>query len=71
MIRMRLAARLAALALLTTMWPTVGRVQAPDTLLLNGKVITLDARSTVAAALAVRDVYAAGPFAATEDRAAP
>jgi predicted amidohydrolase YtcJ len=29
--------------------------QAPDTILLNGKIVTLDARSTVALGLAVRD----------------
>jgi len=29
--------------------------QAPDTILLNGKIVTLDARSTIAEALAVRD----------------
>jgi hypothetical protein len=47
---MRLAARLAALALLTTMLPAIVRAQAPDTVLLNGKVVTLDARSTIAEA---------------------
>ena len=51
---MRLA-RLAALALLATLLPATARAQAPDTVLLNGKIVTLDARSTVAEALAVRD----------------
>jgi predicted amidohydrolase YtcJ len=53
---MRLVARLAALALLAIIVPAAARAQAPDTVLLDGKIITLDARSTVAEALAVRDV---------------
>jgi predicted amidohydrolase YtcJ len=52
---MRLAARLAGLALLAALLPASGRAQAPDTVLLNGKIVTLDGRSTVAQALAVRD----------------
>jgi predicted amidohydrolase YtcJ len=60
---MRLIARLAGLALLGALLPTAARAQAPDTVLLNGKIVTLDSRSTVADALAVRDgrIIAVGP----------
>ena len=51
---MRWVRNLAALILLAAL-PTAAGAQAPDTILVNGKVVTLDARSTVAQALAVRD----------------
>ena len=49
------AAHLAAAALLLA--TTTARAQSPvaDTIITNGKVITLDAKSTVAQALAIRD----------------
>ncbi|HEY4747710.1 MAG TPA: hypothetical protein VIH38_09090, partial [Steroidobacteraceae bacterium] len=31
------------------------RAQSPDTILLNGKIVTLDAKSSVVQALAIRD----------------
>jgi predicted amidohydrolase YtcJ len=31
------------------------RAQSPDTILINGKIVTVDARATVAQALAIRD----------------
>ena len=39
------------------------RAQSPDTILLNGKIVTLDSRSTIAQAIAVRDgkISAVGP----------
>src|SRR6267143_150451 len=39
------------------------RAQSPDTILLNGKIVTLDAKSSVVQALAIRDgrVVAVGP----------
>ena len=70
---MRLAARLAALALVATVLPATVRAQAPDTVLLNGKVVTLDGHSTVAEALAVRDgrIAAVGASAAIRALAGP
>lgn len=52
---MRLIVRLAALALVALMLAAAGHAQAPDAVLLNGKIVSVDARSTVAEALAVRD----------------
>src|SRR5258708_9413211 len=43
----------AALAFATFALPVAA--QSPDTALVNGKIITLDERSTIAEALAVRD----------------
>src|SRR6267143_5797231 len=39
------------------------RAQSPDTILLNGKIVTLDAKSSVVQALAIRDgrIVAVGP----------
>jgi predicted amidohydrolase YtcJ len=66
-------ARLAALALLAMLVPAAVRAQAPDTVLLNGRIVTLDARSTVAEALAVRDgrIAAVGASAAIRALAGP
>src|SRR5215831_14542558 len=44
---------LIALAVMTA--PIVVRAQAPDTVLVNGKIVTVDDRFTIAQALAVRD----------------
>jgi len=52
---MRLPVRLAGLILLVALAPIAAPAQAPDAILLDGKILTLDARSTVAQALAVRD----------------
>ena len=71
---MRLAARLAALALLAiVLLPGAVHAQSPDTVLLNGKIVTLDARSTIAEALAVRDgkLAAVGTSAAMRALAGP
>jgi predicted amidohydrolase YtcJ len=70
---MRLAARLAALALLAILPAAVARAQAPDTVLLGGKIVTLDARSSVAEALAVRDgrILAVGTSAGIRALAGP
>jgi len=43
---------LIALAVMTA--PIVARAQAPDTILVNGKIITVDDRFTIAQALAIR-----------------
>jgi hypothetical protein len=43
------------LALVSATFSAPAIAQAPDTALVNGKIITLDERSTVAEALAVRD----------------
>ena len=48
------AARLVALTLLA-LPPAGAQAQAPDTVLFDGKIVTLDGRSTVAQAVAVRD----------------
>src|SRR5499427_3658138 len=47
--------------------------QSPETVLLNGKIITLDERSTMAEALAVRDgkIVAVGQSADIRDLAGP
>jgi predicted amidohydrolase YtcJ len=45
----------AALALLAALAPIAARAQAPDTILVNGRIVTLAARASVAQALAVRD----------------
>jgi predicted amidohydrolase YtcJ len=44
---------IVALAVLTT--PAVTRAQAPDIVLVNGKIVTVDDRFTVAQALAIKD----------------
>jgi predicted amidohydrolase YtcJ len=56
------AARLVALTLLA-LPPAGAQAQAPDTVLLNGKIVTLDGGSTVAQAVAVRNgrITAVGP----------
>jgi predicted amidohydrolase YtcJ len=46
-------ARIIALALAVTAAPAVGQAQAPDTILINGKVVTVDDQFTVAQALAI------------------
>src|SRR5258708_24982430 len=51
----RFAAGLATLAVLVALRPVTAGAQAPDAVLLNGKIVTLDDRSTVAEALAIRD----------------
>src|SRR3954468_14558654 len=47
--------------------------QAPDTVLINGKILTVDARNTVQQALAIRDgkITALGTTAAIRATAAP
>ena len=47
--------RLAFVAALFLSWAAPVSAQTPDTVLLNGKILTLDARSTVALAVAIRD----------------
>ena len=47
--------RLAFFAALLLLFVTPSWAQAPDTILLNGKVVTVDARSTIQEAIAVRD----------------
>jgi len=61
--RMTFAARLAALTFLAALLPVAAQSQAPDTVLVNGKIVTLDSRSTIAQAIAVRDgkISAVGP----------
>ncbi|MBI3516788.1 MAG: hypothetical protein HY060_22380 [Proteobacteria bacterium] len=46
-----------------------GAAQAVDTILLNGKILTLDARSSVVAALAIRDDRIVATGAAADVRA--
>jgi predicted amidohydrolase YtcJ len=46
---------LSACLALFLFWAAPVSAQAPDTVLLNGKILTLDARSTVALAVAIRD----------------
>jgi predicted amidohydrolase YtcJ len=46
--------RVIALALAILAAPAVSRAQAPDTILVNGNIITVDDRFTIAQALAVR-----------------
>jgi predicted amidohydrolase YtcJ len=45
------------------------RAQSPDTILLNGKIVTLDAKSSVVQALAIRDgrIVAVGHNASPRD----
>jgi len=45
----------AGVALLAALLPTAAPAQAPDAVLVNGKIVTLDRQSTVAEAIAVRD----------------
>ena len=72
-----LAALLPLLGLTATLALTAfaapAAAQAPDTALVNGKIVTLDERSTVAEALAVRDgkVVAAGRSADIRNLAGP
>src|SRR5712691_4447923 len=47
--------RVIALALAVLAAPAVSRAQAPDTILVNGKIVTVDDRFTIAQALAIRD----------------
>src|SRR5712691_4302569 len=46
--------RVIALALAVLAAPAVSRAQAPDTILVNGKIVTVDDRFTIAQALAIR-----------------
>ena len=46
--------RAVLLALAVLAAPTVARAQAPDTVLVNGKIVTVDDRFTIAQALAIR-----------------
>jgi predicted amidohydrolase YtcJ len=46
-------ARIIATALAVTAAPAVGQAQAPDTILINGKIVTVDDQFTVAQALAI------------------
>jgi predicted amidohydrolase YtcJ len=48
-------ARLTLVAALSLVFVVRASAQTPDTILLNGKILTLDARSTVALALAIGD----------------
>src|SRR5258708_14867986 len=59
--------------LLTTAVSLPVAAQSPDTALVNGKIITLDQRSTIAEALAVRDgtIIAVGRSADIRDLAGP
>jgi predicted amidohydrolase YtcJ len=44
----------AAIILLTALWPAVAAAQTADLILMNGKVITVDDRFTIAQALAIK-----------------
>jgi hypothetical protein len=46
--------RVIAFALAMLVVPAVARAQAPDTVLVNGKIVTVDDRFTIAQALAIR-----------------
>jgi len=45
----------SALLLLALVNAIPARAQAPDTVLVNGKILTVDARSSVREAMAIRD----------------
>ena len=47
--------RLAFVAALSLLFVAPSWAQTPDTVLLNGKVVTVDALSTIQEAIAVRD----------------
>ena len=70
---MRRALHLAAFTIVAALISTAASAQAPDTVLLNGKIVTLDAHSTVAQALAVRDgkITAVGQSSAIRALAGP
>ena len=70
---MRGALHLAAFTIVAALISTAASAQAPDTVLLNGKIVTLDAHSTVAQALAVRDgkITAVGQSSAIRALAGP
>jgi predicted amidohydrolase YtcJ len=72
--RVRAAARrLAAAALMLAAFARAAAAQAPDTALVNGKIVTLDERSSVAEAVAVADgrIVAVGSSAGIRGLAGP
>ncbi|HUF47961.1 MAG TPA: amidohydrolase [Vicinamibacterales bacterium] len=51
---MRVTLPAVAVVLVALVWPVTSQTQAPDLLLVNGTILTVDARDTVAEALAIR-----------------
>jgi predicted amidohydrolase YtcJ len=65
--------RACALVLALLALPLVARAQAPDTILVNGKIVTVDDRFTIAQALAIRGgrIVRVGPTAEIETLKGP
>src|SRR5258708_6149231 len=62
-----------ALAIVFTCFAAVAHAQSPDTILVNGKIVTVDAQSSMREALAIREgqIIALGSSAEMRKRAGP